>query len=157
MFGNVCSTYEGGSYLKPRVRFPGSGGAGAWPQTARRPSPSWPWKKRTFVKQVDFITSIGFGDGSPDYREKAGVLGAGPYRVITNQALFGFDQDTRRMMLLEYLPGKSPEAIQDLVDFELLMAPDVKEMAVPTEHDLMLLRTKCDPEGFFLKRKIVDK
>jgi len=61
------------------------------------------------------------------------------------------------MMLLEYLPGKSPEAIQDMVDFELLMAPDVKEMALPTAHDLMLLQTKCDPEGFFLKRKIVDK
>lgn len=77
--------------------------------------------------------------------------------VITNQALFGFDQDTRRMMLLEYLPGKSPEAIQELVDFELLMAPHVKEMALPTEHDLMLLRTKCDPEGFFLKRKLVEQ
>ena len=51
----------------------------------------------------------------------------------------------------------APEAIQELVDFDLLIAPDVKEMALPTEHDLMLLRTKCDPEGFFLKRKIVDK
>jgi glutaconate CoA-transferase, subunit B len=77
--------------------------------------------------------------------------------VITNQALFGCDKNTWRMMLLEYLPGKNPGAIQDLVDFELLMAPDVKEMAVPTEHDLILLRTKCDPEGFFLRRKIVEK
>jgi glutaconate CoA-transferase, subunit B len=60
------------------------------------------------------------------------------------------------MMLLEYLPGKSPEAIQDMVDFDLLIAPDVKEMSLPTEHDLTLLRTRCDPDGFFLKRKIVD-
>jgi glutaconate CoA-transferase subunit B len=106
---------------------------------------------------VDFITSIGFGDGSPDYREEAGVMGAGPYRVITNQALFGYHPESRRMMLLEYLPGKSPAEIQELVDFDLLIAPDCKEMAVPTEHDLMLLRTKCDPDGYFLKRKIVDK
>jgi glutaconate CoA-transferase subunit B len=113
-------------------------------------------EKRRFVKKVDFITSIGFGDGSPEYRKKAGVMGAGPYRVITNQALFGYDRDSRRMMLLEYLRGKSPEAIQDLVDFELLISPDIKEMAIPTDHDLMLLRTKCDPDGFFLKRKIVD-
>jgi glutaconate CoA-transferase, subunit B len=102
--------------------------------------------------EIDDYTNHGMS-----VREEAGVMGAGPYRVITNQALFGFDKYTRRMMLLEYLPGKSPEAIQDLVDFELLMAADVKEMAVPTEHDIMLPRTKCDPEGFFLKRKIIDK
>lgn len=156
MFGNVCSTYEGGTYLKPRVRFPGSGGAGAMAANCEKTIVIMALEKRRFVKQVDFITSIGFGDGSSDYREKAGVMGEGPYRVITNQALFGFDQDTRRMMLLEYLPGKSPEAIQELVDFELLVAPHVKEMAIPTEHDLMLLRTKCDPEGFFLKRKLVE-
>jgi glutaconate CoA-transferase subunit B len=53
-------------------------------------------EKRRFAEKVDFITSISFGDGSPDYGEKAGVMGSGPYRVITNQALFGFDQKTKR-------------------------------------------------------------
>jgi glutaconate CoA-transferase subunit B len=61
------------------------------------------------------------------------------------------------MMLLEYLPGKSPEAIQEMVDFELVMAPDVKPMALPTEEDLHLLHTKCDTAGLFLKRKVVEK
>ncbi len=28
-------------------------------------------EKRRLSKQVDFITSIGYGDGSPDYGEKA--------------------------------------------------------------------------------------
>jgi glutaconate CoA-transferase, subunit B len=157
MYGNVGSTYEGGDYNKPRVRFPGSGGAGAMAANCEKTIIIMALEKRRFVKSVDFITSVGFGDGSDDYRKKAGVRGSGPYRVITNQALFGFDGKTRRMMLLEYLPGKSPEYIQNLVDFELLISPEVKEMALPSEHDLMLLRTKCDPEGFFLKRKIVDK
>ncbi|HVO84075.1 MAG TPA: CoA-transferase [Syntrophobacteria bacterium] len=156
IYGNVCSTYEGGTYAKPRVRFPGSGGAGAMAANCEKTIAIMALEKRRFVKQVDFITSIGFGDGSPDYRDKAGVMGSGPYRVITNQALFGYDKD-RKMMLLEYLPGKSPKAIQELVDFELKIAPDCKEMALPTEHDLMLLRTKCDPEGYFLKRKVVEK
>jgi len=84
-------------------------------------------------------------------------LGAGPYRVIINTAFFGFDKDTRHKVLLEYLLGKSPEANRELVDFEFLMAPDVKEMALATEHDLMLLRTKCDPEGFVLKTKRVEQ
>jgi glutaconate CoA-transferase subunit B len=156
-YGNVCSTYEGGDYLRPRVRFPGSGGAGAMAANCEKTIAIMALEKRRFVKKVDFITSIGFGDGSPDYRDKAGVMGAGPYRVITNQALFGYHPESRKMMLLEYLPGKSPAEIQELVDFELLIAPDCKEMAIPTEHDLMLLRTKCDPDGYFLKRKIVDK
>jgi glutaconate CoA-transferase subunit B len=156
MHGNLCSTYEGGTYARPRVRFPGSGGAGAMAANCEKTIAIMVLEKRRFVKKVDFITSIGFGDGSADYRRKAGVMGSGPYRVITNQALFGYDRDTRRMMLLEYLPGKSPEAIQELVDFELLISPDVKEMELPTEHDLMLLRTRCDPDGFFLKRKVVE-
>ena len=156
-YGNICSTYEGGDYLKPRVRFPGSGGAGAMAANCEKTIAIMALEKRRFVKKVDFITSIGFGDGSPDYREKAGVLGSGPYRVITNVALFGFCPNTRRMMLLEYLPGKSPQAIQDMVDFELVMAPDVKEMKLPSEHDLKLLHEQCDTEGLFLKRKVVEK
>jgi glutaconate CoA-transferase subunit B len=157
MYGNVCSTYEGGDYLRPRVRFPGSGGAGAMAANCEKTIAIMALEKRRFVKKVDFITSIGFGDGSSDYRDLAGVMGAGPYRVITNQALFGFHPESRRMMLLEYLPGKSAAEIQNLVDFELVISPDCKEMAIPTEQDLMLLRTKCDPDGYFLKRKIVDK
>lgn len=91
--------------------------------------------------------------GSPDYRKKAGVMGSGPYRVITNQALFGFDEDTHRMMLLEVLPGKTADDIQELVSFELLISPDLKEMKEPNEEDLRLLREECDPYGYFLKRK----
>ena len=35
------------------------------------------------VDRVDFITSIGFGDG-PGVRERLGLRGAGPQRVITD-------------------------------------------------------------------------
>ncbi len=111
-------------------------------------------EKRRFVKKLDFVTSIGFGDGSPDYMDKAGVMGSGPYRVITNQALFGFDEATRRMKLLEVKPGRTPAEIQDLVDFELIIPSDVKEMVEPTDEDLRLLRDVIDAEGYFLKRVI---
>jgi glutaconate CoA-transferase subunit B len=111
-------------------------------------------EKRRFCKQVDFITSIGFGDGSPDYRDTAGVMGSGPYRVITQQALFGFDDATRRMKLLEVKPGFTPAQIQDMIEFELIIPPDVKEMAEPTKEDLRLLRDVIDAEGYFLRRAI---
>ena len=64
--------------------------------------------------------------------------------------------ESSRAMAIDALEkAGNKESIQPLA---LCMASeDVREMALPTEHDLMLLRTKCDPDGFFLKRKIVEK
>lgn len=152
MYGNICSTIQGDDYSKPKTRFPGSGGAGAMAANCEKTIAIMALEKRRFVEKLDFVTSIGYGDGSPDYRDKAGVMGSGPYRVITNQALFGFDEETRRMKLLEVLPGVTPQEIQDKVSFELIIPPDVKEMKMPTEEDLKLLR-QIDAEGYFLKRK----
>lgn len=154
MYGNVNSTFEGGSYIKPRTRFPGSGGAGAMAANCEQSIIIMALEKRRFVKKLDFLTSIGFGDGSSDYREKAGVMGSGPYRVITHEALFGFDEKNKRMMLLEAAPGKIPEQIQEKVSFALQVSTDLREMKTPTKEDLRLLREVCDPEGYFLSRKV---
>ena len=97
-YGNVNSTFEGGSYTKARTRITGSGGAGAMAANCEKTIIIMALEKRRFVKKLEFLTSIGYGDGSSDYREKAGVLGGGPYRVITDAALFGFDEKTRQMI-----------------------------------------------------------
>ncbi len=154
MYGNINSHFQGGDYYRPGTRFPGSGGAGAMAANCEKTIAIMALEKRRFVKELDYVSSIGFGDGSPDYRERAGVMGSGPYRVITDQALFGFDPETRRMMLLEVLPGKTTQAIQEMVEFELLISPDLKEMEMPSENDLQLLRKACDPEGYFLGRTV---
>jgi glutaconate CoA-transferase subunit B len=154
MYGNVCSTIQGDYYHQPNVRFPGSGGAGAMAANCEKTIIIMALEKRRFVEKIDFVTSIGFGDGSADYREKAGVMGAGPYRVITNRALFSFDAKTKRMRLLEVRKDMKPSDIQALVDFELIIPLEVKVMAEPTEHDLYLLREVIDKEGYFLKRVI---
>ena len=153
-YGNVNSTFEGDSYRKPGTRFPGSGGAGAMAANCEKTIIIMALEKRRFVEKLDFLTSVGFGDGSPDFREKAGVMGSGPYRVITHEALFGFDESTKRMLLLEVAPGKTPEQIQGKVCFKLLVSPGLKKMKEPTKEDLRLLREVCDPEGYFLQRKI---
>ena len=153
MYGNINSHFQGGTYSRAKTRFPGSGGAGAMAANCEKTISMMALEKRRFVEKLDFVTSIGFGDGSADYRKKAGVMGSGPYRVITNQALFGFDEDTHRMMLLEVLPGKTAGDIQELVSFELLISPDLKEMKEPSADDLRILREECDPDGYFLKRK----
>jgi len=154
MYGNVNSTFEGGSYIKPRTRFPGSGGAGAMAANCEKSIIIMALEKRRFVKKLDFLTSIGFGDGSSDYREKAGVMGSGPYRVITHEALFGFGEKNKGMTLLEVAPGKIPEKIQEKVSCALQVSTDLREMKTPTKEDLRLLREVCDPEGYFLSRKV---
>jgi len=154
MYGNVNSTFEGGSYQSPKTRFPGSGGAGAMAANCERSIIIMALEPRRFTPKLDFLTSIGFGDGSPGYREKSGGLGSGPYRVITNEALFGFDDETRRMTLLEVQRGKTADDIQRKVGFELLISPNLGEMPEPSEVDLKLLREECDPEGYFLARQL---
>jgi hypothetical protein len=54
-----------------------------------------PFTRAGWVMGYGYFRSLFIGDGSPDYREKAGVVGSGPNRVITNQALLGFDKDTK--------------------------------------------------------------
>ncbi|MBW1787183.1 MAG: glutaconate CoA-transferase [Deltaproteobacteria bacterium] len=154
MYGNINSHFQGGTYNRPKTRFPGSGGAGAMAANCEKTISIMALEERRFVEKLDFVTSIGFGDGSPHYRTKAGVLGSGPYRVITDQAMFGFDENTHRMMLLEVLPGKTVDDIQKEISFELLISPELKEMKEPNEEDLKILRQKCDPDGYFLEREI---
>ena len=106
-YGNINSTHLGGTFAKPERRFAGSGGGN---QVA-----SHCWKTiivikhegRRFVPKVDFLTSPGYLDG-PGAREKAGLpRGTGPHRVVTSKALFGFDEATRKMILLSVLRGLS--------------------------------------------------
>jgi glutaconate CoA-transferase subunit B len=46
------------------------------------------------------------------------------------------------------------EQIQERVDFDLLISPDLKEMKEPTLENLRILREECDPDGYFLARKL---
>lgn len=154
MYGNINSHFRGGNYDRPDVRFPGSGGAGSMAANCEKTIAIMALEKRRFVERLDFVTSIGHGDGSPGYRQRAGVLGSGPYRVITDQAVFGFDKKTKRMILLEVAPGKCVEDIMYLVGFDLIISPNLKEMAEPDEADLLILRDRCDPEGYFLERNV---
>ena len=49
-------------------------------------------EKRRFVEKVDFITSPGFIRGGKT-RAESGLPAGGMFRVITELAVFGFDDD----------------------------------------------------------------
>src|SRR3984893_18109041 len=88
-FGNLNTTVIG-SYTSPKVRLPGSGGACEIAINAQRVFIIMHLKKRAFVEQLDFLTSPGHLSGG-DARQALGMPGAGPELVITDMAIFNFE------------------------------------------------------------------
>jgi len=151
-FGNLNSTFVGGSYDKPKVRFPGSGGANDLASFAWRTMVITPQDPRRFVEEVEFLTSPGFLTG-PGAREAAGLPpDSGPYKVITQLAVLGYCPDTCRMRIESVHPGVTLQQVQDASGFELLVSPALAKTQAPTEQELALLRTEVDPKGLFIRR-----
>ena len=105
------------------------------------------------MPRVDFITSPGFLDGTPAARERAGLpADTGPWRVVTSKALFGFDDDSRKMTLLGVIRGLTPEQVLAEMDFKPLVAGRVEDLAPPTDQELRILREEIDPARTIIGR-----
>jgi glutaconate CoA-transferase subunit B len=152
MYGNLNSTFIGEDYYRPKVRLPGSGGANDFASYAWRTLVITPQDKKRFVKKVDFLTTPGYLTGK-GARERAGLPAhCGPYKIITDFAVLGFDEETCRMRLESVHPGVTIEAVKENTGFELLMAPAVTETPPPTEKELRVLREKVDPHKYLIGR-----
>lgn len=148
-YGNLNSTVLG-DQARPKVRFPGSGGANDIGSSCWRTIAIMPHDRRKFVPKVDFLTTAGYLDG-PGAREAAGLpRDTGPYRVVTNLALLGYDDATKRMKLLATNPGVSVQQVVDSTGFELLFADEIGENAPPSETELGLLREEIDPGKLYI-------
>lgn len=150
MYGNINTTVIG-EHDRPKVRLPGSGGANDVGSFSERLITIIAnQSKRTFVNKVDFLTTPGYLDG-PGAREKAGLpQGTGPYRVITQLGVYGFDEETRRLKLISLHPGVSLEEVKENSGFEIIIPDKVGMSYVPTEEDLRILRQEIDPAGMVL-------
>jgi len=149
-YGNLNSTVIG-DVLHPKVRLPGSGGGNDVGSCCWRTIAIMPQDKRRFIEKIDFVTTPGFLTG-PGAREEAGLpRGTGPYRVVTNLGVLGFDDETKRMKLLSVNPGVTREQIVENTDFELLFASEIGENPPPTDEELSILREKVDPAGLYRK------
>ncbi len=150
MYGNLNSTVIG-PYFPPKVRLPGSGGAAdvgsfCWKTIAIMREHN----KKRFVKKIDFITTPGYLTG-PGAREEAGLPpNTGPYRVVTNLALLGYDEKRKRMMLLAVNPNVTVEQVLENTDFELLIPEKIGENEPPTEEELKVLREEVDPDKLYI-------
>jgi glutaconate CoA-transferase subunit B len=78
--------------------------------------------------------------------------GTGPYRVVTSQALFGFDAESKRMVLLGVQRGlAADEAIRGM-GFAPLVAEKVEPLEPPTAEELAILRQEIDPGRIIIGR-----
>ncbi len=70
------------------------------------------------------------------------------FRVITELAVFGFDDETRRMKVLALNPGVDRAKVQDNTGFELLFDEGLSMTEPPTGRELETLR-ELDPDRLF--------
>lgn len=148
-YGNLNSTVIG-EHAHPKVRLPGSGGANDVGSHCWQTIAIMRQDKRRFIEKVDFVTTPGYLSG-PGAREKAGLpRGTGPYRVVTNLAVLGYDPDCLRMMLLATQPGVSVQDVIDNTGFELIIAPQLEENLPPSEEELRILREEVDKDRLYI-------
>jgi glutaconate CoA-transferase, subunit B len=138
-FGNINTTVIGADYADPVVRLPGAGGAPEIAAACKEVIVVIRQSRRTFVERVDFVTSVGFGEGNGS-RQRLGLTGAGPTRIITDLGVLQPDPATSEFVLTEIYPGRSVQEVNDRTGWELRVSGDLRELAPPSEAELTVLR-----------------
>jgi acyl CoA:acetate/3-ketoacid CoA transferase beta subunit len=147
-YGNINTTVIG-EWAHPIARLPGSGGANDIGSLCHRTIIILRQDKRKFVERVSFITTPGYLDG-PGARERAGLpQGTGPYRVITQLGVYGFDDDTKRLKLLALHPGVTLDDVCANSSCEILIPSSVGTTTPPTEEERRQLH-EIDPAGMVI-------
>lgn len=136
-FANLNTTVVG-SYDKPKVRLPGGGGA---PEISNSCGEIFiiMAQGRGFVKKLDFVTSLGHGEGG-DHRQRLGVKTKGPTRLITDLCIFEPDPATKEMTVVSIHPGVTRDKIQENTGWTVRYANKVNETEPPTAKELEVLR-----------------
>ncbi len=125
-FGNINTTVIGASYADPKVRLPGAGGAPEIAASCREVIVVVRQSRRSFVDRVDFVTSVGFGDG-PGYRERRGLTGAGPRKVITDLGILEPDPASCELTLTGIYPGVTVPDVRARTGWELAVSDSLAD------------------------------
>jgi glutaconate CoA-transferase subunit B len=147
-WGNINTTVIG-SYQKPKVRLPGSGGAAEIAVHAKRVLIISRLSARAFPAEVDFLTSPGQRCRGKS-RQELGMPGAGPTKVITDKGILENDPATGEMVLTALYPGIAVEEVKANVGWPLRARQQLGRVAPPTAEELHLLRHVLDPKNLFL-------
>lgn len=137
-FANLNSTVIG-EYDRPRTRLPGAGGAPEIAASCGEVIVIAPHARRTFVERLDFVTTVGHGDG-PGSRERLGFRGRGPSAVITDLGVLEPDPGTCELVLSQIHPGVEVDEAREQTGWELRVAGDLRITDPPTAEELSALR-----------------
>jgi glutaconate CoA-transferase subunit B len=143
-YGNLNTTCIG-PHDQPKTRLPGSGGANDLGSLCHRTIVLMRQDTRKFVERLDYLTTPGYLSG-PGARERAGLpRNTGPYRVITQLGVMGFDPESKMMTLLSTHPGVAVKDVVDNTGFKLVLPDIVPTTDMPSVEELRLLREELDP------------
>jgi glutaconate CoA-transferase, subunit B len=137
-FGNLNSTVIG-SYANPKVRLPGSGGATEIATGCGQVFIVMKQGKRSFVRQLDFLTSMGHGRTGRERRDM-GIRTKGPTLLVTDLCIMRPDPETNEMMVACMHPGATREQIRENTAWDVRFADLVEETTPPTPNELEVLR-----------------
>ncbi|WP_017608902.1 CoA-transferase subunit beta [Nocardiopsis xinjiangensis] len=138
-YANINTTVIG-DYHSPEVRLPGAGGAPEIAASCREVIVIMRHSSRAFVDQVDFVTSVGHGRGKGD-RERLGLRGAGPTRVITDLGVLEPDPGTGELVLTGVHPGVEIAQVTEATGWDLRTAENVIGTPAPTDTELSVVRS----------------
>jgi glutaconate CoA-transferase subunit B len=137
-FANINTTVIG-PYPRPKTRLPGAGGAPEIAGSCRQVIVVLRQSPRSFVEQLDFVTSVGHGHGNGD-RAALGLTGSGPTAVITDLGILEPDPADGELTLTHIHPGVTVDQVRAATGWELRVAADLAETAPPTVEELRILR-----------------
>ncbi|MEM9609456.1 MAG: CoA-transferase [Actinomycetota bacterium] len=138
-FGNINTTVVG-DYGTPKVRLPGAGGAPEIAASCGEIIITLRHSTRAFVEQLDFVTSLGHGDG-PGRRAELGLRGRGPTSVITDLGVLRPDPASCELTLVSAHPGVEVEQVRATTGWDLAVAADVAVTPPPSDDELVALRS----------------
>ena len=135
---NINTTVVG-DYEQPTVRLPGAGGAPEIASSCGEVIVVLRHAPDKLVERVDFVTSVGFGAGPGD-RERLGLRGGGPTRVITDLGLLAPDPETCELVLTHVHPGVTVEQARAATGWQLRVSDTLETTPAPTAEELATVR-----------------
>jgi glutaconate CoA-transferase, subunit B len=137
-YANINTTVIGGDYAAPKIRLPGAGGAPEIAASCREVVIIMRQSLRSLVERLDFVTSVGFGTG-PGHRQRLGLRGRGPVKVITDLGVLEPDPTTCELTLVATHPGVTVDEARAATGWDLAIRADVTTTDLPSEEELQIL------------------
>lgn len=147
-FGNSNLIALGDDHAAPKLRGPGAIGSVSSTAYCDRFYITPPrHTKDIFVEKCDFVSSVGWGEGGADARDRLGLPTGGPRYCVTPRCVFDFDEETKAMRLKSLHPGETVDGVLENTGFEVIVPDAVPETPLPTPDELQILRERIDPLG----------